>query len=231
VIYSLKHTIPNLLAKGTSNPRLTALKAVKTAADFDQVFSKDLTKGLKDVWDERQPDVEAVINGHIQDCLARHRHTEAAALARAMLAKSLQFADKIFDYLSHTNRDLTDRSGFPLPDAWLLATEIIARICKSLNSARSDVRDISSKSSPLRNTARVLYAMLRVHDVMDEYLTLEIKNHPSISSEYVKFLAAHATFKEVNVLTKRLESSDKRIPELEKEVKKLAELVKTKSKP
>jgi hypothetical protein len=72
--------------------------------------------------------------------------------------------------------------------------------------------------------------MLRVHDVMDEYLTLEIKNHPSISSEYVKFLAAHATFKEVNVLTKRLESSDKRIPELEKEVKKLAELVKTKSK-
>jgi hypothetical protein len=47
VIYSLKHTIPNLLLKGASNPRQTALRAVKTAADFDQIFSKELAIGLK----------------------------------------------------------------------------------------------------------------------------------------------------------------------------------------
>ncbi len=131
--------------------------------------------GLKDVWDERQSDVEAVVNGHIEDCLSRHRHTEAASLARAMLSKSLQFTDKMFDYLSHTNRDLTECSGFPISNAWLLATEIVALIFKSLNSACSDIQDILAKSSPLRNTAHILYAMLRVHDVMDEYLTLEIK--------------------------------------------------------
>jgi hypothetical protein len=52
VIYALKHTIPNFLAPGSANPRQSALKALKTAADFDQVFNKDLARGLKDVWEE-----------------------------------------------------------------------------------------------------------------------------------------------------------------------------------
>jgi hypothetical protein len=187
IIYALRHTIPNFLAKGTTNSRLTALKSVKTAAEWDQVFSRNLSKGLKDVWEERQPDVESVICGHIDDSLVRHGHTQAAALARKMLSKSLKFTNRVFEYLTNTNRELTDRSGFPLGDAWLLATKIVARICKSLNTARSEIPDILTKSTPLQNTARVLYTMLRVHDVMDEYLKMEIKNHPSISSEYVKF--------------------------------------------
>jgi hypothetical protein len=72
-----------------------------------------------------------------------------------------------------------------------------------------------------------LYAMLRVDDIMDEYMKLEIKNHPSISSEYVKFLVAHATFKEVQGLKKKFEMVEKRLPELDKEFKKLTEMVKS----
>jgi hypothetical protein len=53
--------------------------------------------------------------------------------------------------------------------------------------------------------------MLKVHDVMAEYLKLEIKNHPSVSSEYVKFLASHASFKDVQVLKKRLETMEKEV--------------------
>jgi hypothetical protein len=34
IIYALRHTIPNFLAKGTANSRLTALKSIKTAAIF-----------------------------------------------------------------------------------------------------------------------------------------------------------------------------------------------------
>jgi cell division protein ZapA (FtsZ GTPase activity inhibitor) len=67
--------------------------------------------------------------------------------------------------------------------------------------------------------------MLRVHDMMDEYMLLEIKNHPSISSEYVKFLAAHATFKEVQGLKKKVESVEKRVPEIDRDLKKLSDKV------
>jgi hypothetical protein len=160
VIYALKHTIPNFLSRGSANPRQTALKAVKTAADWDQVFNKELARGLKAVRDERQSNVEAVILGHIKDSLLRHGHLEAASLAQEMLAKSCKFTNKVFKYLLTLNRELTNCLGFPLGDAWLLSTEVIAHICKLLNTARSEVRDVSIKSSPIRNTARILYAML-----------------------------------------------------------------------
>jgi hypothetical protein len=145
-----------------------------------------------------------------------------------MLAKSCKFTNKVFEYLSTLNWEQTDCSGFPLGDAWLLSTEVVARICKLLNMARSKERDVLIKSRPIRNTARILYAMLRVHNVMNEYLKLNIKNHPAISSEYVKFLADHATFKEVQGLKKKFEMVEKQVPEMDKELKKLADIVKSK---
>jgi hypothetical protein len=63
---------------------------------------------------------------------------------------------------------------------------------------------------------------------MDEYLKLEIKNHPAISSEYVKFLASHASFKDVQGLKKTEEGIDKKIIALDKDMKKLNELMKGK---
>jgi hypothetical protein len=212
VVYALKHPIPGFLGKGTSaNRKFTALLAVRAAADWDTVFTKEMARGLKNIWKENQADVEAVIRGHIEDSLSRHGHQALAALAREMLSTSIKFTNELFDYLTETYRDLTERSGFLITDAWLLASEVVARICKALNSSRSEVRSISAKSSSVRTTARILYGMLKVHDVMAEYLKLEIKNHPSVSSEYVKFLASHASFKDVQVLKKRLETMEKEV--------------------
>jgi hypothetical protein len=50
-------------------------------------------------------------------------------------------------------------------------------------------------------------------------LLIDIKNHPAISSEYVKFLAAHASFKEVQVLKKKFEFVKKRVPEIDRDLK------------
>jgi hypothetical protein len=68
-----------------------------------------------------------------------------------------------------------------------------------------------AKSSSVRTTARILYGMLKVHNVMAEYLKLEFKNHPSVSSKDVEFLASHASFKDVQILKKRLETMEKEI--------------------
>ncbi len=63
---------------------------------------------------------------------------------------------------------------------------------------------------------------------MDEYLALEIKNHPAISSEYVKFLSAHSAYKEIQVLKKKLETAEKRLTDIEKTFKKLPDSAKSK---
>jgi hypothetical protein len=48
VVYALKHPIPGFFRKGISaNQKLTALLAVKTAADWDTVFTKEMTRDLK----------------------------------------------------------------------------------------------------------------------------------------------------------------------------------------
>ena len=219
VVYALKQTIPGIFAKGTGTPKKTALKALKTPSEWDKVFSKDMSRGLKDVLEERHDDIESVIRGHIDDSLTRHGHHEAAALAREMLSESMKFVTKLSAYMTDTCRDLTERSGFLPEDAWLLTTQVVARVFKAMNTARSEIRSVTAKSSPTRNTAKVLFALLRVHDVMKEFLGQEIKNHPSISSEYVKFLASHMGYKDVLAVKKKLEAVEKRTSDTDKEVK------------
>jgi hypothetical protein len=197
VVCALKHPIPGFLGKGSATNRTTtALLAIKTAADWDVVFTKEMARGLKNLWKENQANVEAVIHGHIEDSsLGRHGHQAlVAALARKMLSTLVKFTNELFDYLTNTYHNLTDRIGFLPNDAWLLSTEIVARICKALNSSRSEVHTISAKSSSIQTTAKILYGMLMVHDVMAEYLKFEVKNHLSVSLEYVKLLAAHGSF-------------------------------------
>jgi hypothetical protein len=43
----------------------------------------------------------------------------------------------------------------------------------------------------LSNATTVLWASFQMHNGIAEYLTLKFKNHPSILSEYVKFLASN----------------------------------------
>jgi hypothetical protein len=61
-----------------------------------------LSKGLKDVWEERQPDLELVIHGYIADSMVRHGHTQAMALAQEMISKPLKFTNQVFEYLTNT---------------------------------------------------------------------------------------------------------------------------------
>ena len=44
---------------------------------------------------------------------------------------------------------------------------------------------------------------------MQEFMDAGIKDHPAISSEYVKFLAANTGFEKVNSLEKRVTELDK----------------------
>ena len=65
------------------------------------------------------------------------------------------------------------------------------------------------------------------HDVMNEFMSHEIKNHPTVSSEYVKFLATHTAHKELQAIKKRVDMVDKKVPELEKEIKKAGDNAKS----
>ncbi len=60
----------------------------------------------------------------------------------------------------------------------------------------------------MTNATTVLWATFQTHDVMSEYLTFKFKNHPSISSEYVKFLASNSGIEAVVKLTDGLKKME-----------------------
>ncbi len=69
--------------------------------------------------------------------------------------------------------------------------------------------------------------MLKIHEVMREYEELEIKNHPAVSSEYVKFLATHVGFNEARSIRVSVAEVEKMVQKADLKIKRMIESVQT----
>ena len=96
-----------------------------------------------------------------------------------------------------------------------------------MNAAKKGIRSVHPRTSGLTNTAKTLFAMLKIHEVMWEYEELEIKNHSAVSSEYVKFLATHVGFNEARSIRNSVAEVEKKVQRVDAEQKKMLETVKT----
>ena len=61
--------------------------------------------------------------------------------------------------------------------------------------------------SPESTCGHVLYAVFKTHDIMANYMSHKFENHPSVSTEYVKFLATNSGSEKVGKLTVSVESA------------------------
>ena len=57
-----------------------------------------------------------------------------------------------------------------------------------IGDVRVLARDGVHVNDPWMTGAKFLFATLKAHEVMQEFMRLDIKDHPSISSEMVKFI-------------------------------------------
>jgi hypothetical protein len=203
VLYSFKRAVPATFGQGYVDGG-TFLPSLKTVQDWDSTFSgASMPKpGLKQLLLERCEGVERHIRSIITEIYEQPGFTEVAHLAKAMLSESVKLLKIFVEYISNLYRELTDRSGFLPEEAWGLVSQCGRRVFLQLSKSRESLGIIHPRDSPYRNTARVLFAMLQTHDEMTKFVLAEIKNHPVISSEYVKFLASHSPM----ALVRRLET-------------------------
>lgn len=89
-----------------------------------------------------------------------------------------------------------------------------------MSNVRSDVRSISPRDSATKNTSKVLFTLLKTHEVMLDLVQHEIKNHPIVSSAYVKFLATHSPMGEVRKLREELKTMNLLVKSAQAEAKK-----------
>jgi hypothetical protein len=172
VIYSFKRAVPGIFGDGIGSGGASFLPALKTASDWESILSGDANAkpGLRDILTERHEAIESQLRGHIHDAFTSRGLGKVAELAREMLAASVKLLKLLMDYITTIYRNLVELSGFLPQDAWSLTTQVVRGIFIYMSNARSEIRGVSPKDSPIKNTSRVLYALLRTHTVMAEFV-------------------------------------------------------------
>jgi hypothetical protein len=72
--------------------------------------------------------------------------------------------------------------------AWSLTSSFVKRIFTELGYVQVTACDGVNVDDPWTTAATFLFATLKAHDIMQDFMHLSIKDHPSISSEMVKFV-------------------------------------------
>jgi len=126
----------------------------------------------------------------IQPLIESMSDPEARNLATLMLNRSTRFWTLFIDHLSKTQTDLTLRMGLKIEEAWNFATSEAKRILEDCNDPRFSALDAGAnlKKHHANVAATVLYALLKCHMVMNEFVEANFKDHPSVGSERVKLL-------------------------------------------
>ena len=143
---------------------------------------------------------------------------EGQALARQMLSDTLNFITALCEFVSETYRNL-DLAGFSKSDAWQLVSKLVHRIfakdCHMKRGAVSEVLDVSD--SNVLGTG-ILWATFATHQVMRDYMRHGIENHPSMASEYVRFLVANSGLSKIDRMEARLKALEEENKVLKRDV-------------
>ena len=88
-----------------------------------------------------------------------------------------------------------------------MTTQVLDRILADLFVPKDNILNSIKNRSPESTCAHVLFAAFKTHDIMAVYMSHKFENHPSVSTEYVKFLATNSGSEKVAKLAVMVESA------------------------
>ena len=212
-IYSMKNEFPQLLYKdfpGTGRDP-SFLTAMKEFADWEAPET-----GVRDRILNRLGNMNSMFGEQIATTMSAE--PEARALALSMLSVSVGCCRELVTYFDETMNELTIKPKFATRKAFSLVTQVVRRFFMDLYKVRAQVYSSLSTTDSAGQCAWILYGVLRTHDVMAEYVKARFKNHPSVSSEYIRFLSTNSGFESLKTLEDQVESLKKTSCQLVKDV-------------
>jgi hypothetical protein len=124
------------------------------------------------------------IDGIIRSQLAR----APQYLANDLLIESIAMSEELFNFISTSYQDTFNFRMFDTHQAWQLTCKFVKHIFNELGDVCITTRVGIHVDDPWTSGAKFLFDTLHAHKVMHLFMQLDIKNHPSISSEMVKFI-------------------------------------------
>ena len=143
--------------------------------------------------------------------------TIAYAVAVEALEKSISWIGSFLSFLDQTYESLHVQSNFSSPRAWSLTTQLGRRVFSDLHSVRVGTTKAMGKGRRAICPV-ILWSVFRTHDKMAAFEVANFEDHPSIASEYVKFLATNSGLEVVSKLEDEVGSLKSKVKELEKMV-------------
>ena len=212
-IYAMKNEFPQLLYKdfpGTGRDP-SFLTAMKEYLDWESPET-----GVRDRILNRLGNMNSMFGEQIATTMANE--PEARSLALSMLSVSVGCCRELVTYFDETMNELTIKSKFTTRKAFSLVTQVVRRFFMDLYKVRAQVYSSLSTTDSAGQCAWILYGVLRTHDVMSDYVKARFKNHPSVSSEYIRFLSTNSGFESLKTLEDQVESLKRTSAQLVKDV-------------
>jgi hypothetical protein len=217
IIESFKHPLPKVFSGSSSSDTLSLsswLPGIPTKEKWEDTVG---LSGAKILLQEN----EAIVRNRVEEVinLRLRGYPEAQSLARVLLSDTITFMNALSRFISETYKRLKE-SGFGKVDSWKLVSKVVHRIfATDCHLQRGTVSEFLDASDNKTMAVGVLWGTFATHQVMREYMINGVENHPSISSEYVRFLVANCGLERIV----QLEAKATALTTELQEVKKMAQ--------
>ena len=161
-------------------------------------------EGIMDFCVTKLNALEAAIECEIGETFAVE--STAHWISMKCLSASVTFLNQLFGAVEAIYKRLFNFSKFTTDQAWSLTTQVLDRILADLFHPRENiVQSLKTRNTPT-TCAQIMFSAFKTHDIMAGYISHKFENHPSVSTEYVKFLATNSGSEKVVKLTETVET-------------------------
>jgi len=188
IVSSMQNLFPNLFGKSSADGMDTA-KALPGLQTVEKWNNNGVT-GLFLQVERELPNVDLQFRNAIASTF--EDYADARDLALELLYRSKKFALDLCNFIQR-DFDFWRHKGYSKTEAWQLTCLSVRRIFEDIHVIRVVGRDCRDIKNPQATATQIVWATIRAHTVMDEYMRRNFFEHPSISAVIAHHLASHHT--------------------------------------
>ena len=196
---SFRNVLPAVLGKGEDKSQY--LPALTKSEHWDKNdgasgFRYRVTRELNNVRNQIMKNIETSSDDPT---------SPAKLLATECLQHSLHFISELSAYITRLYTELLYSKTFTKEQCWGLVARCVKRCFTDMADSRITARDIKDSSNMSGTAVEYLWATLKTHMVMKEYVSKKFDGHPAFASVITMFVTNNNIQSNVSDLTSRVE--------------------------
>lgn len=212
VATSFQNVLPGILGKGQDTslylPGLPSHKRWNAGNG---------SSGLRFHITQELPGVNTQVLNNIDSTLS-DPYSPARNLAIECLQRSMQFVAELSAYISRFYDELKCSGSFSEDQCWQLVCRCIKRCFQDMSSVRVTARDIKHAKDRDATATEYIWATMKTHAIMEEYVRHNFEDHPSFASVITRFVTNNSFQSDLKDILSRLDRNEKDLKALSKRV-------------